>query len=118
LSLFPPPFNLVCHGFLNLVYVSSCWFFVSHFGLYFIDSPLIFIISLLYFVLYKYCDSCLFSWAISLVNLLLAFHSKPIFISVNIVGLLWKTDCWIFHFNPVCQTVSFDGGVESISIQC
>jgi hypothetical protein len=25
---------------------------------------------------------------------------------------------WIFLFNPVCQMVSFDGGVESVDIQC
>jgi hypothetical protein len=25
-------------------------------------------------------------------------------------------DCWIFLFNPVCQTVSFDGGIKSVNI--
>jgi hypothetical protein len=41
-----------------------------------------------YFVWYKHCYSCLFWGAIDLVNLLSAFHPKPVFISVNKVGLL------------------------------
>jgi hypothetical protein len=43
-----------------------------------------------------------FSGAIGLVNLLPAFHHKPVFVSVNQMGLLKTTDCWIFLFNPVC----------------
>jgi hypothetical protein len=42
----------------------------------------------IYFVWYKYCYFCLFSGAISLVNHLSVFHPKPLFISVNNVGLL------------------------------
>jgi hypothetical protein len=37
----------------------------------------------IYFVRCKYCYSCLFSRAIDLVNLLPAFHHKPVFVSVN-----------------------------------
>jgi hypothetical protein len=47
-----------------------------------------------------------------------AFHLKPMFVSVNKMGFLQTTECWIFLFNIVCQTVSFDGGVESIDVQC
>jgi hypothetical protein len=36
----------------------------------------------------KYCSSCLFSGAIGLVNLLPAFHPKPMLISVSPMGLL------------------------------
>jgi hypothetical protein len=56
--------------------------------------------------------------AIGLVNLLPAFHPKPVFVSVNDMGLLQTTDCWSFLFNPVCQMVSFDEGAESTDIQC
>jgi hypothetical protein len=41
-----------------------------------------------YFVRDKYCNSCLFSGAIGLVNLLPAFHPKPMLISVAEMGLL------------------------------
>jgi hypothetical protein len=41
-----------------------------------------------YFVRDKYCYSCLFSGAIGLVNLLPAFHPKPMLISVSEMGLL------------------------------
>jgi hypothetical protein len=43
---------------------------------------------------------------IGLVKLLLAFHPKPVLVSVDNMGLQKATDCWIFLFNPVCQTVS------------
>jgi hypothetical protein len=56
--------------------------------------------------------------AIGLVNLLPAFHPQPVLLSVSEMGLLLAADCWIFLFNPVCQMVSFDGGVKSINIQC
>jgi hypothetical protein len=36
----------------------------------------------------KYCYSCLFSGGIGLVNLLPAFHTKPVFISVNEMGIM------------------------------
>jgi hypothetical protein len=36
----------------------------------------------------KNCYSCLFWGAVDLVNLLPAFHPKPVFISVNNMGLL------------------------------
>jgi hypothetical protein len=37
-----------------------------------------------------------------LVNLLPAFHPKPVLVSVNEMGLLQTTDYCIFLFNPVC----------------
>jgi hypothetical protein len=40
------------------------------------------------FTLSKYCYSCLFSGAIGLVNLLPAFHPKPVLIFVDEMGLL------------------------------
>jgi hypothetical protein len=55
--------------------------------------------------------------AIGLVNLLPAFHPKPVFVSVNVMDLLEATDCWLFLLNPVCQMVSFDGRDETIDIQ-
>jgi hypothetical protein len=39
-----------------------------------------------YFVQVKYCYPCLFSGTIGLVDLLPAFHSQSVFISVNEVG--------------------------------
>jgi hypothetical protein len=36
----------------------------------------------------KYCYSCLFSGTTGLVNLLWAFHPKPVLVSVNEMGLL------------------------------
>jgi hypothetical protein len=51
-------------------------------------------------------------------NLFPACYPKPVFISVNKIGLLLTTDCQIFLFNPLCWMVSFDGGVEPIDIQC
>jgi hypothetical protein len=41
-----------------------------------------------YFVCGKYCYSCLFLWAIGLVNLLPTFRPEPVFVSVNDMGLL------------------------------
>jgi hypothetical protein len=41
-----------------------------------------------------------------------------VLVSVNEMGLLQAADCWIFLFNPVCQSMSFDGGIKSINIQC
>jgi hypothetical protein len=41
-----------------------------------------------YFVQGKYCYSCLFSGAIVLVNLLPAFHPKPVLVFVDGMGLL------------------------------
>jgi hypothetical protein len=55
--------------------------------------------------------------AIGLVNLL-AFHPKPMLISVGEMGLLKATNCWIFLFNPVPQMVLFDGRIKSINIKC
>jgi hypothetical protein len=69
-----------------------------------------------YFVWFKYCYSYLFSGV--LINLLPASHPKPVFISVNKMGLLLTKDCWIFLFNTVCQIMSSDRIVESIDIQC
>jgi hypothetical protein len=40
-----------------------------------------------YFLQDKYCYSCLFSGAIGLVNLLPAFHPKPMLISIDEIGL-------------------------------
>jgi hypothetical protein len=40
-----------------------------------------------YFVQDKYWYSCLFSGAIGLVNLLLAFYPKPVLVSVDEMGL-------------------------------
>jgi hypothetical protein len=40
-----------------------------------------------YFVKDKYCYSCLFSEAIGLVNLLPAFHPKPMLISVGEISV-------------------------------
>jgi hypothetical protein len=40
-----------------------------------------------YFVLDKYCFSCLFSGAIGLVKLLPASHPKPVLVSVDELGL-------------------------------
>jgi hypothetical protein len=37
------------------------------------------------------------------------------FILFQCGGLLWTADCWIFIFNPDCQSVSFDGGIKSIN---
>jgi hypothetical protein len=45
-----------------------------------------------YFVQDKYCYSCLFSGAVGFVNLLPAFHPKPVFISIKKVGLLLTAD--------------------------
>jgi hypothetical protein len=41
-----------------------------------------------YFFQDKYCYPCLFTGSMGLVNLLLAFHSQPVIISVDEVGLL------------------------------
>jgi hypothetical protein len=71
-----------------------------------------------YFVRDKYCYSCLFSGAIALINLLPAFHPKPMLISIGEMGLLEATNCWILLFNPVHQMVPFDGGINSINITC
>jgi hypothetical protein len=60
----------------------------------------------------------LFWVAIDLVYIFPAFHPKPVFISVSKMGLLQTTDCQIVLFNPVCQSVSFDGRVELTDIQC
>jgi hypothetical protein len=68
-----------------------------------------------YFVRDKYCYSCLFWGTIGLVNLLPAFHPKPVLVSVNEMGLLQTTDCWIFLFNPLCQMVSFDGELSALT---
>jgi hypothetical protein len=62
-----------------------------------------------YFVQHKYCYSWLFSGAIGFVNLLPAFHPTPVLVSVIVMGL---------PFSSSLQTVSFDGGVKSINIQC
>jgi hypothetical protein len=69
-----------------------------------------------YFVHDKYCYSCLFSGAIGLVNLLPAFHPKPMLISINEMGLLQGTNCWIILFNLVCQTVPFGGGIYQLTL--
>jgi hypothetical protein len=74
-----------------------------------------------YFVWYKYCYSCLFSGAISLVNLLPIFHLKPVFISVNKLGsckqqivrsfFLVQFAKWCLlmgEFSPLTFTVSID----------
>jgi hypothetical protein len=71
-----------------------------------------------YFVRYKYCYSCLFSGTIGFVNLLPAFHPKPILISVDEIGVMEEMNYWIFFVNPVYQMVSFDGGIKSINIEC
>jgi hypothetical protein len=58
-----------------------------------------------YFGIDKYCYSCLFSGAIGLVNLLPAFHPKPMLVSVSEMSLLSATNCWIFlfiHFLKCC----------------
>jgi hypothetical protein len=54
--------------------------------------------------------------AIGLVNLLPAFHPKPVLVYVNEMVLLITTDCWMFFFNPVFKMVSFDGGVKPVLI--
>jgi hypothetical protein len=46
------------------------------------------LINEVYFVQDKYGYPCLFSGTIGLVNLLLAFHSQPVLVSVNEIGLL------------------------------
>jgi hypothetical protein len=56
----------------------------------------------------------MFSGAIGLINLP-ACHLKPVFISFDKMDLLHKTDCQIFIVNSVYQTVSFDGGDESLT---
>jgi hypothetical protein len=38
-----------------------------------------------------------------LVNLLQDFHPKPVLVSVDEIGFLQATDCWIFLFNPVAK---------------
>jgi hypothetical protein len=43
--------------------------------------------------------------AIGLVNLP-DFYPKPVLISVNEMGLLKATDCWVFLFNTVSQVMS------------
>jgi hypothetical protein len=62
----------------------------------------------------KYCYSCLFSEPVSLVNLLPAFHPKPVLISVN--------NGFSIFLLSICQMVTFDGRFESkwhsISIFC
>jgi hypothetical protein len=54
-------------------------------------------------------------WAIGLVNLLPVFYHKPVLVFVDELGLLKATAFWIFLFNPICQMVSFDGGIKSIN---
>jgi hypothetical protein len=70
------------------------------------------------FVRDKYCYSCLFSGAIGMVNILPAFHPKPVLFSVDEMGLLKATDCWIFLFNPFHQMVPINGGIKFINIKC
>jgi hypothetical protein len=50
-----------------------------------------------------------------LVNILSAFHLQPVLVSVNEVGLLEARDCWIFLFNPVCQTVLLMGKLSPLT---
>jgi hypothetical protein len=59
-----------------------------------------------YFVRYNYCYFCLFSGAIGLVNLLPAFHTQLVFISVNKMDLLQTTDCHIFDCVQLNQCYS------------
>jgi hypothetical protein len=71
-----------------------------------------------YFVQDKYATPACFGGGTGLVNILPAFHPKPMLISVSVMGLLQATDCWIFLFNPACEMVYFDGRIMSINIQC
>jgi hypothetical protein len=52
--------------------------------------------------------------AIGLVNLLPAFHSKPVLVSVNEISCKQQIIGSSF-FNPVCQTVSFEGELSPLT---
>jgi hypothetical protein len=50
-----------------------------------------------------------------LVNLLPAFHPKPVFVSVNEMVLLQTKDSWIFLFNPFCKRCLLMGKLSPLT---
>jgi hypothetical protein len=79
--------NALTLGISKLKHVISSWCMISFFSL---KRPFLSLLTKfeIHWVWYKYCFSCLFYGAISLVNVLSDFCPKLVCISVNKVGLL------------------------------
>jgi hypothetical protein len=50
-----------------------------------------------------------------MVNLLAAFHPKPVFFFLSIRLFSYKQQIIRSSFNPIFQTVSFDGGLSLLT---
>jgi hypothetical protein len=83
-------FDEIGYTDIGCTYIDNYYFLLVYFSFY--EYAVSFILFdqckfEVYFVWDKYCYFCLFSRAIDLVNLP-DFHPKPVFVSVNEVGLL------------------------------